>query len=98
MVLGLFYKIVPFSVNDIYSNILTGQMCFSEKINIPYFGHGPPDIEMYKEKQKRLDTTGERWRGWPRTENSGIPMLPGTSKVKLEYLTSISFVYSIGHY
>ena len=41
MVLRLFYKIVSFSVNDIYSNILTGQMCFSEKLNIPYFGHGP---------------------------------------------------------
>ena len=83
MVLRLFYKIVSFSLNDIYSNVLTGQMCFSEKINIPYFGHGPPDKEMYKEKRKRWDTTGERWRGWPWTVNSGIPMLPGVSKVKV---------------
>ena len=36
-------------------------------------GHGTPGRETRKEKQKRWDTPGERWRGWPRTDNSGVP-------------------------
>ena len=35
-------------------------------------GHETPGKETQREKQKRWVTPGERWRGWPRTENSGI--------------------------
>ena len=36
-------------------------------------GHETPGKETYKWKQKRWVTPGERWRGWPRSENSGVP-------------------------
>ena len=29
--------------------------------------------ETQKKKQRRWDTPGEKWRGWPWTENSGVP-------------------------
>ena len=38
-------------------------------------GHGTPGKEIQEEKQKRWVTPGERWRGWPRTENSDVPWL-----------------------
>ena len=46
-------------------------------------------------KEKRWVTPGERWRGWPRTENSGVPWsmnyAPGEQ-------TGISkYVYMCGH-
>ena len=36
-------------------------------------GHKTPGKEIQKEKQKRWVTPGERWRGWLRTENCGVP-------------------------
>ena len=32
-----------------------------------------PGKQTRKQKQRRWDTPGEKWRGWPRTENGGIP-------------------------
>ena len=32
-----------------------------------------PKYPGYREKQKRWATPGERWRGWLRTDNSGVP-------------------------
>ena len=36
-------------------------------------GHETHGRETPKKKQRRYDTPGERWRGWPRTENGGVP-------------------------
>ena len=36
-------------------------------------GHETPDKETRKKKQRRWDTPGEKWRGWPQTENGGVP-------------------------
>ncbi|KAK2181555.1 hypothetical protein NP493_393g03021 [Ridgeia piscesae] len=36
-------------------------------------GHGTPSKETRKRKQRKWDTPGEKWRGWPRTENGGVP-------------------------
>ena len=37
-------------------------------------GHETPGKDTQKGKQKRWVTPGERWRGWPRTENSGVSL------------------------
>ena len=36
-------------------------------------GHKTPSKETRKKKQRRWDAPGEKWRGWPLTENGGIP-------------------------
>ena len=36
-------------------------------------GHETPGKETRKKKRRRWDTPGEKWRGWPRTENGGVP-------------------------
>ncbi|KAK2191066.1 hypothetical protein NP493_60g03025 [Ridgeia piscesae] len=36
-------------------------------------GHETPGKETRKKKRRRWDTPGEKWRGWPRTENGGFP-------------------------
>ena len=36
-------------------------------------GHETPGRETRKKIQRRWDTPGEKWRGWPRTENGGVP-------------------------
>ena len=36
-------------------------------------GHETPGRETRKKKQRRWDTPGEKWTGWPRTENGGVP-------------------------
>ena len=36
-------------------------------------GHETPGKETGKKKQRRWDTPGEKWRGWPRTENGVNP-------------------------
>ena len=47
-------------------------------------GQGTPGKETQKGEQKRWDVPGERWRGWPHTDNSGVPlsmpMLPASKK------------------